>query len=311
MSAALVAAVELDLFTAIDEGRRTAAAIAAARGGTERSIRILLDALAVALPRMLRKSAGRYGLTPFSRRFLVRTSPAYVGPLAALFGHRLLWDAFRDLPAAVRAGTSVLEKDAHAAGQPFWEDFARATALDAVPKALAILRLLKRAPNPCEILDLACGSGAYGSTLAQWIPGARLTLFDQPHVLAAARRLVEVPARYVEGDLFATEFGGPYDLIVASHVFHHFDPEECGRLAAKVAAALKPEGRLVIQEFIPDEKRSRKAHALLFALTMLVWTRAGDAYTLGDYRRWLRAAGFRKIAYHALAQPGDVIIASR
>jgi C-methyltransferase len=305
------AAIELDCFTAVAEGKRTAAAIAAARGGTERSIRILLDAMAAAGPGLLRKSGRRYALTPLARRYLVRTSREFVGPLLPLYGHRTMWDGFFDLPKAVRAGTSVLAKNAHASDQTFWEDFARATAGDAVPKARAMIRLLRRIPAGCAVLDLACGSGAYGATFARRIPGAEVTLLDRGNVLAVTRRLVDVPVKYLEGDLFGTDFGGPYDVVIASHVFHHFDRGECAGLARKIAGALRPGGRLVVQEFIPDEARSRKLQPLLFAVTMLVWTREGDAYALSDYRRWFADAGFRRVTRHPLEGPADVLIAMK
>lgn len=307
-SAVLRAAIELDCFSAVASGRRSAAAIAAARGGTERSVRLLLDALASNVPAVLRKRGTGYELTPLSRRFLVRTSPVFIGPLLPLYGHRQLWDAFYDLPAAVRAGTSVMPTNAHTRGQKFWEDFARATAADAVPRARLMRRLLGRLPRGCEVLDLACGSGAYGATFAR--AGARVTLFDQKNVLRVTRNLVDVPVRYVEGDLRKTPFGGPYDVILASHVFHHFDPSECGALARKVAAALKPGGRAMLQEFVPDERRSRKAQPLMFGATMLVWTRAGDAYRVSDYRKWFAAAGLRRLRHFPLDLPGDFLLVS-
>jgi cyclopropane fatty-acyl-phospholipid synthase-like methyltransferase len=305
------AAIELDCFSAIAEGAPTAAAVARIRGGTERSVRILLDAVAVAAPRLLAKRGKGYALTPVSRRFLVRSSPAYIGQLMPLYGHRRMWEGFYDLPAAVRAGRSVMEKDAHSADQEFWEDFARATARDAARKADRMVRLLGKKPAPSRILDLACGSGMYGATAARRIPGSTLTLFDQPNVLAQTRKLVDVPATYLEGDLFRTEFGGPYDLVLASHVFHHFSPGDCRTLMAKIHGALAPGGRLVIQEFVPDEKRSKNEQAILFAVTMLVWTKEGDAYVRSDLEKWLNETGFRKVTYHPQPEPGDVLIATR
>lgn len=310
-AATLRAAIELDYFSAIHEGKRTAEAIAAARGGTTRSARILLDALAAVCPKLLRKSGAGYALPPLARKFLVRTSPEFVGPLMPLYGHRMMWDAFFDLPQAVQAGMSVKDQNAHTPGQKFWEDFARATAAEAVPRARAILGVLKKLPPRAEILDVACGSGGYGATVAKAIPGAKLTLFDQAHVLSTTRTLVDVPARYLEGDLFKTAFGGPYDLILASHVFHHFDERECRVLARKMRDALKPGGRLVIQEFVPDEARAKKPMPLLFAVTMLVWTRAGDAYTFRQIRSWLKDAGLKQVVSLPGMPPADLVLATR
>jgi SAM-dependent methyltransferase len=308
-AAVLRAAMELDVFTAIAQGRRTAAAVARARGGTERSMRILLDATASSAPDLLRKRGAGYALTPASRRYLTSTSPDSLLELVPLYGHRTMWDAFHGLAAAVRAGTSVLESDAHAKDQEFWETFARATVRDGAARARRLRRLLGRLPGSAEVLDLACGSGSYGAEFAK--AGARVTLFDQPNVLRVTRRLVEPPVRFLEGDLFRTPFGGPYDVIVASHVFHHFDPRECAVLARKCGAALKPGGRLAIQEFVPDEARSRRAQPLMFAATMLVWTRAGDAYRASEYRRWLSDAGLERFRHHALDLPGDFLVARK
>jgi len=309
-AAVVRAAIELDCFTAIAEGATTAAAVAKSRGGTERSMRILLDAVAVASPKLLRKRGKGYALTPVSRRYLVRSGPAFIGELMPLYGHRKMWDGFYDLPAAVRAGRSVMEKDAHSEGQEFWEDFARATVKAAQVKAGKMVPLLGKNPGPLSILDIACGSGMYGATFARRIPGSNLTLFDQENVLVQTRKIVDVPATFVAGDLFRMPFRGMFDLVIASHVFHHFNPADCLALMGKIREALAPGGRLMIQEFIPDEKRARNEQAVMFAVTMLVWTREGDAYLRSDYEKWLKQSGFRKVTFHPQPDPGDVLVAT-
>ena len=182
---------------------------------------------------------------------------------------------------------------------------------EATSKARKMLRLLGKVSRPCDILDVACGSGMYGATFARCIPEARLTLFDQAYVLETTRKIVDVPARYVEGDLFETPFGGPYDIVIASHVFHHFDRKTCAGLARKLAGALKPGGRLVVQEFVPDVARTRRLQPIMFAVTMLVWTESGDTYLARDFRKWFLGAGLRKFEHHALDMPGDMIVATK
>src|SRR5258708_39392728 len=79
-SAALKSAIELDLFTAIDEGAHTAAAVAKRSGASERGARILCDYLTVL--GLLQKSDGTYQLTSESAAFLSQRSPAYLGTTA-------------------------------------------------------------------------------------------------------------------------------------------------------------------------------------------------------------------------------------
>src|SRR2546421_9432191 len=71
----LSAAAELDVFTRIDAGKRTAAEIAADAGANERAMRRLLDAV-VGLGYLTRKGE-KYGLTPHAATYLVRGKELY------------------------------------------------------------------------------------------------------------------------------------------------------------------------------------------------------------------------------------------
>src|SRR5205809_4875425 len=75
--AALKAAIELDIFTAIAAGADTPQALAARCGAAERGARTLCDYLVVL--GFLTKDGGRYGLTDDSAVFLNRASSAYLG----------------------------------------------------------------------------------------------------------------------------------------------------------------------------------------------------------------------------------------
>src|SRR5690242_9093685 len=79
-TAALKTAIDLELFTAIDHGAHTAAAVAAATKVSERGARILCDYLTV--NRLLAKSDDTYHLVPESAAFLSKRSPAYLGTIA-------------------------------------------------------------------------------------------------------------------------------------------------------------------------------------------------------------------------------------
>ncbi len=76
-SGALKSAIELDMFTIIDTGTKTAAAIASKCDASERGIRILCDYLTTI--GLLTKSDGTYRLTPESAAFLSKNSRAYLG----------------------------------------------------------------------------------------------------------------------------------------------------------------------------------------------------------------------------------------
>lgn len=83
-----------------------------------------------------------------------------------------------------------------------------------------LLKNLKLPENP-RILDMGCGSGVLGLTLAADIAGSQVTLADlSPDALDLAREnaaLLEIPdATFVESDLFSALAGQSFDLIVAN-----------------------------------------------------------------------------------------------
>src|SRR5687768_6019493 len=79
-SAALKAAVELDLFTAIDGAAANPEELASRCGAATRGIRILCDYLTIL--GFLTKEGDRYSLTLDSATFLSRKSSAYAGGAA-------------------------------------------------------------------------------------------------------------------------------------------------------------------------------------------------------------------------------------
>lgn len=295
-SLALKGAIELDLFTQIGNGARTAAALAAACGASERGVRILCDYLTIC--GHLIKQGGAYGLTPTSRAFLDKSSPEYLGSMAGFLTGGFQLAAFRDVAGAVRHG-GALKSEALAPESPIWVEFARAMApLMAMVGAAAASRLVPHDAGPMKILDIAAGHGMYGIAMAQRNPQAEIVAQDWSNVLEVAKENAAkagVGARYrtLPGSAFDVDYGGPYDLVLVPNFAHHFDPPTATNFFRKCHAALGPRGRLALIEFVPDEDRVSPREQAAFALTMLVGTPAGDAYTFSEYQKMLQEAGFR------------------
>src|SRR5207248_262097 len=94
--------------------------------------------------------------------------------------------------------------------------------------------------------------------------------------------------------------GKGYDVVLLTNFLHHFDRSACETLLRRMRAALAPGGRAVTLEFVPSEDRTGPPPAVLFALTMLASTPAGDAYTFGELDAMFRAAGFSRSTLHPL-----------
>ncbi len=315
-TAVLSSAISLGVFSQLAGDTRDAATVAKGIGCPERSTRILLDAMVVI--GVARKQDGKYGLTPLSEAHLVPGKPMYAGDVAGILASPVMWSGLARMAEAVKAGGTVLAEHAETPKHPFWETFAQSSASMAFGASAALEPLIGGwlAGRPsARVLDVAAGSGIYGFSIAQAHPNVQLTSLDWPNVLVETKQWAEKlgvdgkRVRYLEGNLFDVDFQGPYDLILLSHVYHHFDPAVCAALTKKVSAALAPGGRVVVHDFLADSGNPAGA---MFALTMLIWTRKGEVYSAADYGKWLVEAGLRPPTVHHLpGMPTSLVIAEK
>jgi ubiquinone/menaquinone biosynthesis C-methylase UbiE len=315
-SAAVKAAIHLDLFTPIAEGAETAAAIAQRLGVPERGIRILSDYLTIS--GLLTKSGDRYRLAPDAAAFLSKKSPAYLGSVVDFMGSPHLHRNFDRLADTIRRGAVSAEANTVAGEeQELWVDFARAMApMMALPaRAIADVLQVEQA-GAIKVLDIAAGHGMFGLAIAQKNPKAEIVAVDWPGVLAVAaenakKMGVDGRLRSLTGDAFKVDYGSGYDIALVTNFLHHFDVPTNTTLLRKIAAAMKPGGRVAILEFVPNDDRVSPPPAAAFALTMLAGTPAGDAYTFAELRKMAEAAGFHGVTEHAMPIPQKVVVATK
>ncbi len=317
-TAALKTAIELDIFTKIGEGANQAAAIAAKTGAAERGVRILCDYLTIL--EFLVKNGNSYALTPESALFLDRRSPANLTSMMGFLGRREeLTRHFETLTEAVRKGGCASEDGDNTKPKPgFWVAFARSMAPLMVPAAAFLAELLEaRAGRPWKVLDIAAGHGMFGITLARANPRAQIVALDWEPVLEVAQenaRAAGLADRYTlrPGSAFETEMGEGYDIVLLTNFLHHFDPETCEKMLRRVHAALRPGGRAVTLEFIPNEDRVSPPIPAAFSLIMLASTDAGDAYTAPELERMFENTGFRNSTLHSVpGMPQRVMVSEK
>ncbi|MGC1485506.1 MAG: class I SAM-dependent methyltransferase [Candidatus Acidiferrum sp.] len=314
---ALKTGIELDIFTAIGAGANTPALLAGKTGAAERGLRILCDFLTIM--GFLTKENGRYALTEESALFLDRRSPACLASVTGFLASPWHKKNVEALTEAVRkGGTTGAQGDNTKPQDEVWVAFARSMAPLTAPAANFISEIIG-APEgkPCKVLDIAAGHGMYGITIAKKNPNAQIVAVDWPSVLAVAEENAQkagVSSRYTSrtGSAFETDFGSGFDVVLLTNIFHHFDQPTCETLMRRVHAALKPGGRAVTLEFIPNEDRVTPPAAAAFSLNMLVGTDAGDAYTFSEYEKMFGNAGFAKTTlYHVVGMPQQVMISGK
>lgn len=124
---------------------------------------------------------------------------------------------------------------------------------------------LGRADLSGDVLELACGTGWWTERLAR--TAKRLTCVDASAETIAVNRArideagLAVP-RYDRADLFAWTPDAGYDAVFFSFWLSHVPQDRFDAFWAKVAAALKPGGRVFLVDSRPDETSTAVDHRM-------------------------------------------------
>jgi 2-polyprenyl-3-methyl-5-hydroxy-6-metoxy-1,4-benzoquinol methylase len=312
-SAALQAAIELNVFGALGDGPADAATMATRCSTSLRGMRILCDFLAIS--GLIAKQDGVYSHTASSAMFLDPRSPASLHTMAGFLGLAEMRATFDHLTEIVRSGHTTLPGQGSVEpDNPIWVEFAHGMAPMMAPLAGPLGGIvLQGRTDAMRVLDIAAGHGLFGIEIAKQNPHAHIVALDWPRVLDVAEgnaRKAGVADRYerLPGSAFEVEFGGPYDAVLLTNFLHHFDVPTNTNLLRKVRAALKPGGMSATLEFVPNEDRVTPPMAAEFSMTMLTSTVAGDAYTFRELEAMHVDAGFGQVAAHPVPNSPHTVV---
>ena len=311
-TAALVAAVRLDVFSTIGSKTISTKDLASQLGASERGLRILCDYLTVL--GLLNKKDSRYSLTPVARMFLDGSSPYARGEVVDFVAApEMIELLFRDPESYVRNGGSTGLGNI-SPNHPVWVRYARAMVPFAAANAKRVAAHVAAFPDPpYTVLDIAAGHGLYGIEVAKTVPEALVTAVDWMPVLNIAKVNAEAAGladryRTVAGNALDLDWGSDYDLILLPNILHHFDFDTCVSLLRKVKLSMSTNGQTLGVEFVPNDDRISPPIPAMFAFWMLATTPGGDAYTVRELDEMARNAGFRGAIAHPLAPAPESLI---
>ena len=241
-------ALEIDLFTALGEGK-TAVDLANHLHLNTRNTELLLDALTAC--GYLRKQRGRYDCLAEASCFLKKDGELYLGDQI------LYWRDMTDLSDLTRLVREGADLDGvHDRNGSDFFDF-RAMGRGAknamytgrVQRFLADVCGLFQKEDAFSVLDLGCGSGIFSIEIARCFPRASVTLFDQPRVIAMTQENlweygVSDRCTAIAGNFVTDDFGGPYDLIIASGIMDFVG--DLSMMAKRLHAATSEGGFLFV-----------------------------------------------------------------
>jgi SAM-dependent methyltransferase len=281
------------LLEALAKRGGTAGELAGRLGLRPQGTALLLDVLA-AQGHVKLGPGERYEMTSRARRWLDPDSDRHVGGFLEDTSH--YWDWWGRLEDLVRDGRAVELHD-RPADDPYWRSYIRGQYEIARLSGDEVAKGVDLAPDATSLLDVAGGHGEFSMALCRRHEGLRATIVDLPGSAAVGREIVSEAGmaesvRYVEGDMFEADLGGPHDGALCFNIVHHLSPERARELFSRARESLRPGAPLCVLDLFDRPPGKQPDNGALLGLFFHL-TSGADTYTVPEVSGWLEASGFQ------------------
>ena len=266
---AMLAGLQLDVFTPLQGGPLSTAQLAEVIGVGPARLRLLLYALVAA--GLLTEQDGRFANTPEALHFLVQGTPTSLGPLH----HHLAaqWAFKLHTAASLRTGVPKAHLDFAQASPEALEAFLRRINVATVAAAQEVAGRYDFAATR-TLVDVGGGAGGMAVTLTQAYPQLHATVVDLPTVTPLTSKLVaeagateRVTVR--AADVVRDPVPGTYEVAIVRELLQVLSADEAQQVLYHIGAALMPGGRLFIIGQILDDTHLTPREAVGFNLIFL------------------------------------------
>jgi len=297
-SAALMAAVEVGVFTAISKGAGTYGEVAAALDIHPTNAERLMVMLCAA--GLLEKAEGRHTNAPDVERFLVKGKPGYMGPWITFTKPQ--WNEWG------RLGEHICNKNLKVMGAI--ETFTAADARRYHNATYSIgmgagRRFVRQVDleGRRRIMDIGGGSGAYCIAAAKEYPDIRATVLDLPVVCEITREFI---AENCVGDRVEAQpcdftrdpFPSGCDVAIMASNLPMYSREMIASVIKKAHVALLPGGQMHLIGETTNNDRTGPWGPAYWGLGQAIGGSLGLAHSEADVIGYFRAAGFTDIGVH-------------
>jgi len=296
-SAALFAAIDLELFTAIARGSNTAQKFAEFAEITPTNADRLMTMCATM--GLLEWSEQVYRNAPDVERFLVKDNEKYAGPWLQF--SRAGWQRWGNL-------TEILSNPAPASVLGTYSDMSvesarryhTATASVGFGSGRRFARQVDLS-NRHKMMDLGGGSGAYSIVAVETYPELEAVVFDLPPVVKVTREFVERHnlkdrIKAVGGDFTRDVLPQGCDVVVMASNLPQYSADIIQQVVSKAFGALLPGGEMhLIGEMLDDERRG-PVDAAIWGLNEALSNSTGVAHTRRECVDFFNQAGFTNVS---------------
>ncbi len=303
----LTIAVRRGFFEAVGVEPRTIKEMSGATGLNQKAVKLIADSFVVG--GYLERVEEKYIISGEGKKWLIKSSPTYLGNLIAYF--ETLYARWANFEYSLENGhpqqayfDGFTDKDwrVYVYGMA---DLARLVLGEVGPKLVL--------NNPKSLLDIGGSHGLYAMECCRRYPSLHATIMD---FSPALRHAAEIAAsegmssrvNMLEGDFTANELPINQDCILLCNVIHGFDEKENQRLIDRAFAALNTGGKLFILDQIKNTTRASGLGAivpLMVGLNLLNEI-GGNVYNVDEIKTWCKR--FSSLRIHKLRLPGVMLV---
>jgi len=322
-SKTLLSAIELGVFTSLGGESLRGEELGSRLGLHPRGIWDFLDAL-VALKLLGREGDGRearYRNTEDAARYLVRSSPHYIGGFLEMANARL-YRFWGELTEALRTGKP--QNEIKSTGAPmFAELYSQPERLEQFLHAMAgfSLRNFEIFADKFDfsryktLVDVGGAEGQLSMAVARRHPHMKCITTDLGVVEPIARKAIAAAGLSDRvGTMTLDFFAEPIpkaDVVTMGMILHDWNLEKKKHLIRSAYQALPPGGAFVVVEALIDDERRKNVFGLMMSLNMLIEFGEAFDYTGRDFDGWCREAGFQRTETMYLRGASSAAIAYR
>ena len=305
---AMLAGMQLDVFTPLAVGPMTAAELGQTLGLRPDKLSPLLHALVHA--DLLTVDKGRFANTPEADAYLVKGRPTYMGSAHELYTD--MWSAALGVAQSIGSAKPHARHDFGAMSDSELGAFFRGLHAGAMATGRQLATAYKF-DRFNALLDVGGGSGGVAIAACQTCGSLRATVLELPRVASIAKAFVEAADLAPRVDVVATDIlvappEGKHDIAVLRYLLQVLSPDQARLALRNVGAALRPDGELFIIGHVLDDARLSPEAAVGMNLVFLSLYDDGRSYTETEHRSWLEEAGFKDVSVHFGAGPSGASI---
>lgn len=294
-SFAMLAGMQLDVFTPLKDGPMEAKTLASALDVLEDKLTPLLYSLVAA--GLLEVENKSFSNTPEAGKFLVRGCPDYIGGLSGFYNK--VWHDTLNTAESIRTGKPQAKIDYHTLPEEELLRFFRNQVHSSLRGGKEIAEKLDFSKFE-RLLDAGGGSGGVSIAICNKYPQIKATVADLPKVVQLAESFIAEAGMSDSVSVSATDLclnspEGKYDVAILRAVIQTLSKEQAQMSLKCISQSMVSKGRIFIFGSVLENSCLAPPSSLAFGLAFLNFYDHGKAYTEKEYQEMLTNAGFMDI----------------